>query len=133
MSSERKIANTKSFWLEAQWQKVCAVCRKPGPFQAHHVVDKAILRTRCGLGGDDLHDTRNALRLCQQLGSVEWRCHFQHENSRRLVKTSELLDDNIEYAFEVLGAYAADYLRSEYDDSEPDDRIAGHLATLEAT
>jgi hypothetical protein len=127
-----RITSTKSFRMEAQWQKVCAVCRKPGPFQAHHVVDKAILRNRCHLSGAELYDTRNALRLCQQIGSVEWRCHFQHENTGRLVKTSELLDDNIEYAFEVLGAFAADYLRREYDDSEPDARIAGHLATLEA-
>jgi hypothetical protein len=39
------------------------------------------------------------------------------------VKTVELTDDNIEYAFEKLGAYAADYLRRDYDDEERDPRI----------
>lgn len=117
------IANPASFRAEGMYQGLCAVCHKGGEFHVHHVVDKATLRNRCGLDGDDLYDTRNALRLCQVMGSTERRCHFQHENYRRLVKTSELTDDNIAYAFLMLGAYAIDYLRREYDDSEPDERL----------
>jgi hypothetical protein len=119
------VENPESFRLEGRSQIVCAVCRRPGkPFHTHHVVDMAILKNRCGLRGNALYDTRNALRLCQALGDPDCRCHFQHENYRRLVKTTELLDDNIEYAAEVLGEYAPDYLRREYDDSDPDPRIA---------
>jgi hypothetical protein len=117
------VANPQSFRLEARSQIVCAVCGKSQPFHAHHVVDQQTLKNRCGLSGNALYDTRNALRLCQALGDPDCRCHFQHEHSRRKVKTVELTDDNIEYAFEKLGAYAADYLRRDYDDEERDPRI----------
>lgn len=119
------ISNPQSFKNEARWQRVCATCNKGGAFHAHHVVDKAILRNRCGLRGIQLYDTRNALRLCQGLGDPDRRCHFRHENRVEgyVVKTKNLTDANIEYAFEMLGLYAADYLRDEYDDSEPDERI----------
>jgi hypothetical protein len=117
------ISNPKSFRNEARWQRVCAVCQKGGDFHAHHVVDKAILKNRCGLRGIQLYDTRNALRLCQALGDPDRRCHFQHENRRRVVKTTELTQENLEYAFLMLGEYASDYLRDEYDDSERDERI----------
>lgn len=117
------ICNPGSFHAEARYQGLCAVCGKGGAFHAHHVVDKNKLR-KWGLSGNALYDTRNALRLCQEMGSVERRCHFQHENCMRRVKTTELTDDNIRYAFEILGAHAADYLRREYDDvADPDGRI----------
>lgn len=121
MSAEHAISNPSSFWHEAQSQRCCAVCHSIAPWHAHHVVDKQVLK-RQGLQRNELYDTRNALRLCQMVG-VSNRCHFQHENRRRLVKTSELLDQNIEYAFEVLGSYAPYYLRDEYDDSAGDPRI----------
>lgn len=126
------ICNPFSFRDAARWQQVCAVCRKPtkGRFQAHHVVDMRTLQDRCHLSGNALYDTRNALRLCQGLGDVNVRCHFQHENYMRLVKTKELMDENIVYAFAVLGEYALDYLRNEYDDSDPDPRIEHALKFL---
>lgn len=127
------ICNPSSFRLEARAQRVCAVCRGTGHFHAHHVVDKAILG-RYGRSGKLLYDTRNALRLCEGLDTR--RCHFQHENWRPLVRpheqraptvlvrTVELLDENIVYAFEVLEGYAVDYLRAEYDDvTVPDPRL----------
>lgn len=114
------ICNPSSFRLEARAQRVCAVCQGTGQFHAHHVVDKAILR-RYGRTGNALYDTRNALRLCEGLGTK--RCHFQFENRRIVVTTKMLLDDNIVYAFEVLGIFAADYLRREYDDADPDPRL----------
>lgn len=124
------ICNPRSFREEARFQIVCAVCRKPGRFHAHHVVDKQTLKAY-GVTGNRQYDTRNALRLCQTFADAA-RCHFSHENRLRIVKTSELLDANIEYAFEVLKVYAYDFLRQEYDDSEPDERIVRHLATLES-
>jgi hypothetical protein len=120
------VANPQSFRLEGRSQIICAKCKKPGkPFHTHHVVDQAILKNRCGLRGNALYDTRNALRLCQALGDPDCRCHFQHENrvAGCVVKTTDLTDDNLEYAFEMLEGYAPDYLRREYDDSERDPRI----------
>jgi hypothetical protein len=122
------IANPESFRAEARWQRVCVECGAGGPFHAHHVVDKAVLRNRAGLKGNALYDTRNAMRLCG--GLVGARCHLQFENRRLRIATGKLSDDNIAYAFEVLGAYAYDYLRQEYDDSEEDPRIK---LALEAT
>jgi hypothetical protein len=121
------VANPASFREEARWQTVCAYCGKTGPFQAHHVVDKAILRDRCQLSGNALYDTRNALRLCEGLDTA--RCHFQFENRRIRIRTTMLTDDNIAYAFEVLGPYAYDYLRQEYAYVPPDPRIELALAS----
>lgn len=119
------ICDPHSFYNEARWQTTCAACDRPRPFQAHHVVDQQTLRRRCGLRGKALWNTRNALRLCQQMGNADIRCHFQHENRVEgcIVKTTKLTDDNIDYAFEMLGPYALDYLRNEYDDSDPDPRL----------
>jgi hypothetical protein len=120
------IANRESFKAEARWQVACAACGKVGrPFQAHHVVDMATLRNYCGLRGNALYDTRNSMRLCEGLDTD--RCHMQFENRRIRISTRKLTDDNIEYAFEVLGLYAIDYLRQEYDDSDPDPRIAARM------
>lgn len=121
-----EICHPESFRKEAQYQKLCAHCHKAKPFHAHHVVDKNTLKHRCGLGGNALYSTRNALRLCEGLDTE--RCHFQHENRRidtpnGAISTRALTDDNIRYAFDMLDAYAADYLRSEYDDTDPDPRI----------
>lgn len=123
------IANPASFHAEARWQRVCAQCGSGGDFHAHHVVDKQTLRGY-GVTGNAQYDVRNALRLCQTFAGAK-RCHFNFENRVISISTKKLTDDNIAYAFEVLRAYAYDYLRSEYDDSEPDERLIRHLATLE--
>lgn len=121
------IANPASFREEARWQGLCAKCGQGGPWHAHHVVDKRILQDRCKLRGNALYDTRNAMRLCEGLDGN--RCHFNFENRVIKIATKILTDQNIEYAFEVLGPYAADYLRAQYDDSEPDARIERALAS----
>jgi hypothetical protein len=140
------VSNPQSFRLEAQWQRVCAVCGLARPFQAHHVVDQAELRN-LGIPKVDQYDTRNALRLCQVFGgflmkdlvgggvrSEPCRCHFQHENKVDgcVVKLQMLLDQNIEYAAEVMGAGRAyEYLHREYDDTEEDPRVEALLVTAE--
>jgi hypothetical protein len=106
------VNNPESFRAEAKWQGVCAVTGKGGAFQAHHVVERQELKRR----GLPEWDPRNALRLAP-------RAHDRHTLAVRRVKTKELTDDNIEYAFEVLGDAAQDYLRRYYDDDEPDLRI----------
>lgn len=111
-----------AFHLEAQWQIGCAACGAVGkPFHAHHVVDKQTLRRERHITGNAAYDTRNALRLCAGLDGP--RCHMQFEHARITIPTTKLLDENIAYAFEVLGLWAADYLRREYDDTTPDPRI----------
>ena len=131
LTSGGPICNPGAFRDEARWQRVCANrdCGSSGHFHAHHVVDKAILRNRCHLDGNELYDTRNALRLCEGLDGN--RCHMQFENRRVAIRTRWLTDANIEYAFEKLGLYAADYLRAEYDDqSDPDPRIKAREEAL---
>lgn len=119
------VCNPRSFWEEARYQMVCAVCGKPGEFQAHHVVDKQTLRNRCGITGDRAYDTRNALRLCAGVDGN--RCHMQFEYGgpgKVVIATHMLTDENIVYAFETLEGWAADFLRAEYDDVlDPDPRI----------
>lgn len=124
------VANPESFRLEARFQVVCAYCGKSRPFHAHHVVDKAELEKR-GIRGNAQYDTRNALRLCEDLTrGIEGRCHYQFENRRIQITSTMLKDQNIEYAFEVLGAYAFDYLKQEYADVETDRRIQLQMEAL---
>lgn len=121
MSAETPIVNNRaSFKNEARHQRVCAVCHSPGAYDPHHVVEKKELKKR----GLSEWDTRNALRLCKILGAPGGNCHSRHTTYTRLVKTGELRDENIEFAFEALGLYAYDYLRRHYDDSEEDPRVA---------
>jgi hypothetical protein len=91
----------------------CRSCQKRGAHQ-HHVVRAQDVEKWHG----DTKDRRNALRVC-------WDCHEKHHLSGRPVKlkTSILRDENIEFAFELMGAAAADYLRGKYDDSAGDPRI----------
>lgn len=116
---DEPVLGRESFRDEARYQAVCAVCQKPGPYQAHHVLYEQVL-DRLGLKGKALYDTRNALRICVE-GVTN--CHSRHHWKLRAIKTVELTNDNIAYAFEKLGAYAADWLRRYYDDTEPDPRI----------
>lgn len=105
--------NPRSFREEALFQAVCALCGKRGDFHAHHVVDKQTLRG-AGLPDDALYDTRNALRLCPR------KCHFQFEARMVEIPLNHLLDQNIEYAVEVLGrGKAYNYLRRQYSGSDP--------------
>lgn len=117
MTEVRVIANPASFRSEARWQRVCAVCQKPGRFVAHHVVYEQHLRNWYGLRGNALFDTRNAL-------GTHSSCHTgkQHSGSQR-IKTRDLRDENIEYAFELMGVRAYNYFERFYDNSSPDPRI----------
>lgn len=97
-----------AFWAAAEAQRVCAKCGKPTrTWDAHHVVEKQELRNR----GLDVWDPRNALRLCGKFGPT---CHGQHTNAAERVPLSALTDENIEFAFDVLGAFAYDYLKRRY-------------------
>lgn len=118
MTGTPMISDPESFWQEARYQGVCAETGRAGAFHAHHVVARQRLRD---LGLPEW-DTRNALRLfpdAHTLGSG----HHSGSPRRQKVRTRSLLDCNIEYAVEVLGAAAGDYLRRHYDNSDPDPRL----------
>jgi hypothetical protein len=123
------VANPSSFHAEARFQIACAACGAIGrPFHAHHVVDKQTLKWWGVPVGDELYDTRNAMRLCEDLDPSK-RCHLQFENGRISIFLTALSDENIEYAFEVGQLRAYDYLHREY--AGDDARVELKLAELE--
>lgn len=112
------VSNPASFRAEARWQRVCAVCgRGAGPWHAHHVVAKHILR-RLYL---PLNDTRNALRLCE-------RCHMNFEwggVGKPKISARDLTDDNICYVWEVLGVTVVQ-IEDKYEPFDLDPRWLRH-------
>lgn len=105
------VDNARSFHEEARYQGMCANCGKiGGDWEAHHVVEKQELKNQHA----PLNDTRNALRLC--IGPAS--CHGGQHTIKRVMLTA-LTDDNYEFAFEVLGTFAYDYLRRRYSGDDP--------------
>lgn len=86
-------------------------------WDAHHVVEKKYLKKH----GLPLFDPRNALRLCES-------CHSRHTTASQRIPMESLRDENIDYAFEILGAYAYDYLHRYYDGT--DGRVQASLDIL---
>lgn len=119
-----EIANQQNFKEAARYQRVCAVCGSGKSWDAHHVVAKSKLKRE----GLFWWDTRNALRLCDEFSDND--CHGKHTAGEKKVPLSALTDDNISYAFEVLGPRAVDYLRRTY--SGEDARLGVALAQAEA-
>lgn len=111
------------FKAEARFQRVCAVCGGSGFFQSHHVVTKQVLRDRYGIFGTLAYNTMNSLRVCE-------KCHGRHHSRFKKIKTTDLKSDNIQYAFFVMGSYAAQWLRRYYDDRGRDPRISELESTL---
>lgn len=114
------VCNRASFHDEARFQLCCAVCGSTKGFHAHHVVYEQVLEKKYGITGNAIFDTRNALRICTEDGN---NCHSRHHHAVRKIMTVELTDDNIAYAFEIMGLYGADWLRQYYDDDVEDRRI----------
>lgn len=98
------ISDPAAFWEEARYQRVCAQCGDTGQFEAHHTVEKQWLKRHKLL----LWDTRGALRLCLL-------CHHGQTSKLKKIELKKLTLDNLEYAFEVMGASAAAYLRRHYE------------------
>lgn len=96
------------FKVEAAKQLQCAVTGDKGEdWHAHHVVEKAELK-RLGIPKLKRYDRRNALRLKASvhlgLTEIPMRC---------------LTDENLRYAFEVLGPRAISYLQDHYEGTDP--------------
>lgn len=111
------VSNPQSFRAEAAYQIACLACGAIGkPFHAHHVVDKAELKS-WGIPEADRYDTRLAARLCSP--GAPNNCHLQFENRRVVIPLTALSDDHIEAAFEHaerhgLATRAYEYLKREY-------------------
>lgn len=92
-----------------------SACQHPGctsgrreRLAEHHVVYQQEVRRRQG----DVSDGRNALRLCNS-------CHPAHHHRSRPVPLTALRDENYEFAFELMGGAAFDYLRRRYAGEDP--------------
>lgn len=108
------------FRQEARYQKVCAICGKPGGgVHGHHVIDRQELRRR----NLPEWDHRNALRVHPFCPSKPLAGHYAHENARdhSRIPLSRLTDKNVEFAAEALGDYAYDHLTRYY--SGTDERV----------
>lgn len=108
-----------AFRAAASAQVLCAVTRRGGPWHPHHVIEAQEIKRR---GGDEW-DPRNALRL-----SV--RAHERHTLAVRRVELKQLRDENVEFAFELMGTAAYVYLGRMYSGFDP--RVELALAELEA-
>lgn len=100
----------KLFVEAARDQRCCAKCGNASGFQAHHVVERRYLKAN----RLPQFVSVNALRLCPD-------CHDAHTGRREPLELKHLTDENIDYAFMLLGEYADFYLRSLYDGE--DDRL----------
>lgn len=118
-TSSQPLSNPASFHAEARYQRVCAVCGSAGPFHAHHVVARPLLR-RLRL---PQYDPRNALRLCHP------GCHFAFEwagPGKIAVPVTCWTDQNVCYVFEALGVTAVQ-LEKKYGPLDVDERWVKHL------
>jgi 5-methylcytosine-specific restriction endonuclease McrA len=118
----REQAEIRAFVERAASQPRCANCPSTGAWHAHHA---GVYEQNLRLLGRRLWDPDNALRLCV-------RCHMAHHHSHSgRLALSILRDENIRYAFDVLGIRADAYLRRRYRGRDP--RLARELARCQAT
>lgn len=119
------ISNAESFWAEARYQRVCAVCdrvhgrpdSRGRTWHAHHVIPRKLLR-RLKLPE---FDTRGALRLCTD-------CHMAFEwagTGKVAVPVTKFTNQNICYCWEVLGV-AVVQIEKQYGDFDHDPRWVKH-------
>lgn len=118
-----QIRNREAFHEAARDQRVCAVCGRDDQWEAHHVVEKQWLDKN----HKPLFVATNALRVCGRFSKN--KCHEKHTNRSHKIRLKQLTDENIEYAFALMGPAAFDYLHRCYDGRDP--RVDEHpLATV---
>lgn len=108
----------------ARWKaskaSCCVRCGTERRLQLHHVVYEQEIRRLDG----DVYDPRASLTLCIE-------CHVQHHKAlRHTIPLVLLRDENYEFAFELLGAAAFDYLTRRYAGKDP--RLRKWLRRTEA-
>lgn len=92
-------------WSRLKLGMNCRACFFKKATHSHHVTYEKELDAR----GLPLYDRRNFMALCND-------CHYNHHHGQPENKLPLVLltDDNIAYAYEVLGPAAYDYLRRKY-------------------
>lgn len=124
--SREEAEQKRAFQEEAWRQRACAVTHDMRDYasplgknwEAHHVVEASWLRTH----HLPIYDTRNALRLRPDI-------HRKHTNRVEIIHLHCLLDQNIEYAFEIMGPTAEEFLYRRYRGE--DDRVQRALKVAE--
>lgn len=111
----------KREWYAAK-ETSCRCCGSTRNLKQHHVVYEQHVRKY----GGDIYDPRNGLTLCMT-------CHNKHHHDADgRLSTGDLRPENIEFAFELLGAYTADYFVRYYDDDSGGALMARSVALQEA-
>lgn len=107
-----EISNPHSFFLEARYQVVCAHCKKPRPFMAHHVLTAQELRR---LRAPE-YSPDDALRVCAHTADS---CHERHHSGQERIALADLRDENIAFAARWMGeGYAYSWLTRYYDGAD---------------
>lgn len=83
--------------------------------QQHHIVYQQHIRR----DGGNLSAKRNLRPVC-------WDCHERHHNRSAVIRVSQLLDTELDWAFTLMGPAAYDYFRRYYDPAG-DTRLDGLL------
>ena len=106
-------------WLATRGSQCTRCGIGVGAIDLHHVVYEQHVRD----AGGEVYDPRDGLTLCRV-------CHAAHhgQQDRGKVPLSLLRDENYEFAFELLGPAAFDYLRRRYAGN--DRRLHDHLERL---
>jgi hypothetical protein len=106
--------------FRSQMKEVCEApwCDGRGPFDSHHVIYRQEVRRR----GGDQGDPENSLTLCHG-------CHSSHHRRGRVIPLTALRDENIQWAFGLMGAAAYNYFKRSYAGDDP--RIDAALAALD--
>lgn len=118
--TREEAAAHQRFVAAAGAQGRCANCPSEGPWHPHHA---GVYEQKLRALGLPLWHPDNALRLCRE-------CHFAHHRSRAgRIPLRALRDENIAYAFSVLGTAAHAYLMVRY--AGTDTRVDRALARLE--
>lgn len=104
-------------------------CLKRAPHR-HHVVYEQELQRRWDSSPEVRERWPAYRRLREDCRNLVDMCHHHHfahhDGSRSKIELSMLPDEALEFAFELLGAYAYDYLRRRYAGDDP--RLESHLA-----
>lgn len=112
--TQAEIDAKRRFKQAARDQGVCARCGKADSFDPHHVVEKQWLVNN-GFSVIEQYDPDNALRTCDRF--TENDCHGKHTRGARRqdrLHLRNLRQENLDYAFRVMGAAAGSYLRRRY-------------------
>ena len=97
-------------WYESKGDSclVCGRTRRSARLALHHAILEQSIRRE----GGDWYDTRVGMTLCES-------CHQAHHRRVRVIPLVLVPDSAIEFAYELLGPGAYDYLLRHYQGPDP--------------